>query len=71
MKHKIVLYSTGCPRCEVLKNKLANKKIDYTENNSTEEMLALGISQVPMLWVDGDMYAFKGAVDWVNQYEGD
>lgn len=63
----IVLYSTGCPKCEVLKKKLAEKDIPYTENNSVDEMLALGITQVPVLGNNGTIMDFKQAVEWVNK----
>lgn len=63
----IVLYSTGCPKCKVLKQKLDSKSIHYTENNSVDEMLALGITQAPMLSVNGELLAFQKANEWVNQ----
>ena len=40
---KIILYSTGCPKCEVLKKKLKTKNIEYVENNNVEDMESLGI----------------------------
>lgn len=67
MDKSIVLYSTGCPRCEVLKKKLTEKNISYTENNSVDEMLTLGIMQVPMLGKDGSLMDFKTAVEWINK----
>lgn len=63
---KIILYSTGCPRCEVLKKKLAEKSVNYTEVTSVEDMLAIGIKEVPVLSVDETLMNFKDAVDWVN-----
>lgn len=62
----IVLYSTGCPKCKVLKQKLDSKAITYTENNSVSDMMALGITQVPVLAVDGELLDFKLAVEWIN-----
>lgn len=62
-----ILYSTGCPKCEVLKKKLAEKGIQYTENNSVDEMLKLGIEAVPVLKVNDRLLDFKEAVDWVNK----
>lgn len=62
----IILYSTGCPKCNVLKNKLNDKRIAYVENCSVETMTELGITQVPVLSVDGVLLDFKKAVDWVN-----
>lgn len=63
----LILYSTGCPKCEVLKKKLADKGITYTENNSVDEMLALGITQVPVIGNNGVLMDFKAAVEWVNK----
>lgn len=62
-----ILYSTGCPKCEVLKKKLAEKGVQYTENNSVDEMLKLGIETVPVLKVNDRLLDFKEAVDWVNK----
>ena len=62
----VILYSNGCPRCRVLKQKLDTKSINYTEENSVEKMLTLGIEQVPVLSVDGEILAFSQANEWVN-----
>ncbi len=64
---KIILYSTGCPRCEVLQKKLAGKEIQYEKCSSVDEMLSLGIKSVPVLSVDGDLMDFSSAVAWVNK----
>ena len=62
-----ILYSTGCPKCEVLKKKLAEKGVQYTENNSVDEMLKLGIEAIPVLKVNDRLLDFKEAIDWVNK----
>lgn len=66
---KIVLYSTGCPKCRVLSKKLNDKNITYEVNNNVEEMIELGISQVPILSVDGCLLPFDKAIAWVNGME--
>ena len=66
-KLSIILYSTGCPKCKVLKRKLEEKGIEFVENNSVEEMTELGITQVPVLSVCGALLDFKKAVTWVNE----
>lgn len=63
----VILYSNGCPRCRVLKQKLDAKSITYAEENSVDKMLAMGISQVPVLSVDGELLAFGQANEWVNK----
>ena len=62
----VILYSTGCPKCTVLKNKLYDKNIKFAENNSVNDMLSLGITQVPVLEVDGTKMNFKEAVNWIK-----
>lgn len=65
----IILYSTGCPKCEVLKKKLNERNVTYTENNSVDEMIALGITQVPVLSRNGIFMNFMDAVEWINSRE--
>lgn len=69
MEKKIILYSTGCPKCQILKNKLSDKQISYIENNNIDEMLQLNISQVPVLSVNGTLYSFRQAVELINKGE--
>lgn len=64
---EIILYSTGCPKCSVIKKKLDAKGIEYTENSDVDTMVALGISQVPALSVDGELLSFVEANQWVNE----
>lgn len=61
-----ILYSTGCPKCEVLKRKLGDKGISYIENNNVDEMLAMGIETVPVLKVDGELLSYTQAIKWIN-----
>lgn len=67
MRNKVILYSTGCPRCNVLKSKLSEKKIEYSEITSVEDMKTLGITDVPILSINGQIHDFKSAVEWVNK----
>lgn len=65
MTEAIILYSTGCPRCSVLKKKLEEKGIRYTESDSIDEMLELGIATVPVLSVGGELKSFTEAISWL------
>lgn len=62
----VVLYTTGCPRCKVLEAKLAAKQIDYQSITDVETMLKKGLNLMPVLEVDGELFDFASAVDWVN-----
>ena len=56
---KVILYSTGCPKCRVLKKKLQNAGIDYEEENDIEFMQSMGFLEVPKLRVGNKIYGFK------------
>lgn len=67
---KVVLYSTECPRCKVLKKKLDSKGISYDEINDVEVMKSKGFVTVPILDVEGlDLMDFTEAVEWINSQE--
>lgn len=63
----IVLYSNNCPRCKILKQKLKENNIEYEEENSVDKMMELGITQVPVLSVNGELLTFGQANEWVNK----
>lgn len=63
----VVLYSTGCPKCKILERRLGDKNVEYSENNSVDEMISLGFTELPVLKVGEDMLSFKDALAWVNQ----
>ena len=64
---QVILYSTGCPKCKVLKAKLDSKEISYDIISDTSVMVNKGIETVPVLEVNGNMMDFKTAVDWINE----
>ena len=61
-----VLYSTGCPKCKILKKKLDEKGVEYSEVNDVDAMLALDIDAVPVLIDGNNRMEFKEALDWVK-----
>lgn len=66
MAEKVIFYSTGCPKCKVLKNKLEAKSITYTENTNIAEMQSLSMMSAPALMVGDELLDFGHAVTWVN-----
>ena len=66
---RVTLYSTHCPRCNVLEKKLKQKKILYKEVNDIEAMKEKGYFNVPVLEVNDTNMDFKAAIDWVNSQE--
>lgn len=67
MNNTIILYSTGCPKCNVLKKKLNAAGIKYTEVNDVNIMSELGIDAVPVLKVNDKMLSYIDAVKYINE----
>lgn len=63
----VILYSTKCPKCKVLEAKLNQKSINYDEVNDVDAMVQKGFTAVPMLEIDGVVYDFKQAVEWIGE----
>lgn len=61
---QIILYSTGCPMCHGLEDILNKKGIVYTLCTNEDKMRALGITQVPMLSIDGNLLKAPQAMKW-------
>lgn len=61
----MILYSNGCPKCNVIKKKLEG--VDYYEVEPTEtdiEMLKKeGFNSLPVLLKDGKLYGFRDILD--------
>ena len=57
----------GCPKCRILKMKLAQKGIEYEEFMDFDEMLKMGIKSVPQMEVDGKRMDFAAAIKYVNE----
>ena len=66
---KITLFSTHCPKCNVLEKKLQQKNISYEEVNDVKKKKKKGYLSVPVLEVDGTSMDFKTANDWINSQE--
>jgi len=67
-----ILYTTHCPRCEVLKKKLQQKNIDFIEETDMNKMLNLNIKTAPMLQIEENttLLDFSAALKWINDLEG-
>lgn len=69
---EVTLYSTGCPKCKVLKKKLEAANIDYIEVTDTDKIYQIckstGLDSVPIIAIeDGHILDFNRAIAWVKQ----
>lgn len=66
---RVKMYSTGCPKCNILEKKLEQKNIKYEICEDVGEMINLGIQTVPVLEVDGNLLQYNQAVNYINTLE--
>ena len=65
----VILYSTHCPKCNVLEKKLQSRNVDYKINTDVQAMQDKGYMSLPVLEVDGDAKDFSAAISWINKLE--
>lgn len=63
----IVIYSTGCPACKFLEQRLKDKHINFTINNDEEIMKQKGIVSVPVMEVGDELLNYKQSLEWVDK----
>ena len=66
---KAIPYSTHCPCCEALEERLREAEIEYTVVSNTEQILTLGITHVPILEINGQKLNYPAAIRWLNERE--
>lgn len=62
----VILYSTNCPMCNVLKQKLDEKHIDYQLETDVDKMQKIGFISVPKLQIDEKIMSFSEALSYIN-----
>ena len=63
----ITLYSTNCPKCNVLKQKLQSLNIDFEISYNIDELINLGFMEAPILKVNDEYLNFSKAVNWIKE----
>lgn len=66
---EVILYTTHCPKCEILAKKLIEKGVEFEVVTDMDEMLRLGMRSAPMLRINDELMGFGEAVEWVNGVE--
>ena len=70
-ENMITLYTTDCPKCRILKQRLDEKKISYAVSTDIDEMQNLGIQTAPYLKVGETLFDFTQALVWVGELAED
>ena len=65
----MTLFSTNCPKCRVLEQKLNQKNINFDINNDMQEIIDKGFMSAPVLKIDDEYLDFTSAVKWINEQD--
>lgn len=64
----MILYTTHCPKCNILEKKLQAKNMSYEVCEDKTIMLEKNLSYLPILEVDGKLLDFSSAVSYINNF---
>lgn len=66
----MILYTTGCPQCNVLCKKLKAAGVEFDVCEDVARMRELGFVAAPVLELDdGRRLNFSEAIEWVREVE--
>lgn len=64
----MILYTIGCPRCNVLKRKLDELNLKYIIQNDENIIISEGLDEMPVLEIeDGRRMGFSEAIEWLKK----
>ena len=64
---KITLYTTHCPKCKTLAERLEKKNIVFETCEDIKVLISKGFRTAPMLEVDGQLMDFNTAILWEKE----
>ena len=62
----VVLYTIGCPACQILEKRLDASGIEYRVVTDKNEMKEKGFEILPVLEVNGNVMKYAEAIRWVK-----
>lgn len=63
-----IVYSTGCPQCKILLQKIKEKTIPYEIIDDIKIMESKGILSVPVVEYNGKMYNYIDSLKLVRDW---
>lgn len=64
---RIILYSTDCPKCKILKKKLDSAGINYEVEKDMTEVMSMGYTSAPLLKVNDNILEFSDAIKYISR----
>jgi glutaredoxin len=64
----ITVYTTHCPKCNMLEKMLKNAGIEYDTFEDVDKMVEMGLKSAPYMQVNcGELMDFKTAMNWIKE----
>ena len=63
----VTLYSTGCPQCRVLEQKLKDAGVEFCISDNIDKIIDMGFMTAPVLEVDDKFMNLQAAFQWVGK----
>ena len=63
----VILYTSGCPSCNMLKKELDKNGIMYDVFDDVDKMIEMGFNEVPILEVDNTKMNYTEAIKWIKK----
>lgn len=64
----IILYSTECPKCKILKQKLDEANITYIVCSDIEIIKNKGFRSVPMVEINNKIMNYLECINWIKEH---
>ena len=65
----IILYSTGCPKCNILERRLTNDKIEFSITDNVDKLIDMGFQNAPVLQIGDNFIDYTNAMKLLKVYE--
>ena len=64
---KVKLYTTHCPKCKILEERLNEKNVKFEITDDMAELQKMNFKSVPNLEIDGKIYNYLEAIKYLNK----
>jgi len=62
----MILYSNGCPKCNILQKKLEEKGLVFEKTDNLEVIILKGFRTAPVLYNGKEFLDFGKAIKWIQ-----
>lgn len=65
----ITLYSTGCPKCQILEKRLKKNNFNFTISDDVNILIEKGFQSAPVMAVGKLFFDYGSAMNLLKKYE--